>query len=101
MLRAGAGLVGLQGADGVLTTVGVRSGAVVEVNRLMAGMAGETWFTVLKIMVAVVIVYYLHKRSVGDRNSLRRANRVLIGACVVYCGIVAWNVYWLASLGVI
>ena len=81
-------LVGLQIADGLVTRMAVTSGLVQEWNALVAPIAGEWSFLLLKVagaLASALALWALHPRFPGV--SLSGAGCVV----VFYGSVLAWN----------
>jgi Ca2+/Na+ antiporter len=79
-------------ADGVVTNVLIQKGIARESNPLLVGVAGESRLIIIKVvgvLLAVLILWDVHRRH--PRIALWTSSAFLL----IYCGIVAWNLFLL------
>lgn len=87
-------LVALNAADWVLTYLALTDHEMWEINLIVGPFITSPVGFAMKILVPALIGWRLYRISWGDRATFR----ILIGACVFYTFVVAWNAYALYVL---
>lgn len=86
---------GLQLADGLVSWLVISKGGGFEGNSLLASIAGEWWFGLVKFLFVGLVVWGVYKRIGGSEAKFKMASVAFLVLVGFYTFVVAWNLFLL------
>ena len=82
--------------DYLFTLVLISSGLFMEANPLLSMNISGVWGFILKCIVPLVLLLYLHIRFSMDKPKHERAVKILLDCIIIYYGIInSFHIFWL------
>ena len=82
--------------DYLFTLVLISSGIFIEANPLLSMNIQGVWGFILKCIVPLLLLAYLHIRFSADKPKHQKAVKILLNCIIIYYGIInLFHIFWL------
>lgn len=89
-------LYALNVSDYLFTLVLISSGIFIEANPILSMNIDGVWGFILKCIVPLFLMVYLHIRFSSDKPKHEKAVKILLDCIIIYYGIInLFHIFWL------